>query len=780
MTYTREKLCFDDGWKRHIGDIPVPSPSQKGPAYSQAKSESALWGPAARHYLDNSDCYGSQTQELQTVLWENVTLPDDYTIRNIPDPSYNNARGYFPEENAWYRKQFSLEEADRGKRLLLHFEAISHVSDIYINGHLMAHSENGHLPIVIDFTDIADFDAPNVVAVSITMQCNEGWWYDGGGIYRHVWLEKTAPVAVAPFGVYVAPKKDAFGWTIPVELSVVNSSLEMSDLVITLEILDAAGNVVADALTGMDLPAKETDGTHAILHMSEPLLWSPEEPNLYRLRTVLYEGVVENELDRVETVFGFRTVELDPKQGLLLNGKPTYLYGVCCHEDYGLCGKAVPDAIKRYRLQLLKEMGANGYRGAHYPHSEQTLDACDELGLLVMDETRRFNPSETDLADLRKMILRDRNHPSVIFWSIGNEEPLTATEQGKKIAQTMAATVRRYDKTRFVTMAVDRVPHEATVYDALDVIAINYGVKSGTILKTHEKYPDKVILAGESCATSTTRAWYDEDDPALGYIKGYDQMTNAWFTGREETIRYYDALRPWHAGFFQWAGIEHRGETVWPRLCSQSGALDLFLQKKDAFYQNQSHFTAAPMIHLLPHWNLREREGELLPVWAYTNCEEAELFVDGKSCGRQKLAPFAHGAWEVCYHPGRLEVVGYRSGEIVARDVVETTGEPVALRLDAQIPRQKTTGKQFTVLHCVCLDSAGRVVPDAAPTVSFRCSAGGRIVATGSDVCDHTPPASLTRRMRAGVIAVLLEVSGEVPVRVYASAPALTPAKLIF
>lgn len=768
----REKLNFDLDWRFHRGDLATPFPAAKGPAYQHAKTERAQWGPASRFYNDASDGYHND-RELCVTAWENVRLPHDYVISQAPEPRYNNAHGYFKLENAWYRKRFRLEDADRSKRVTLYFEGVSGLSTVWVNSCLLHRNFCGYTSFEVDITDVARFGEDNVVAVYLDRSEPEGWWYEGGGIYRHVWLIKTDLLSVDLWGVYVHPEKGE-PWSVPVETTLRNDDVEAKGCRLRSRVVDPQGQAVAEDLLSVAVEAKDKATFYQTLSVQDPALWDIQSPVQYTLVTSLErDGAV---LDQVETRFGFRTLEFCPEKGFFLNGQSVKIKGLCCHGDYGLTGKAVPDRVLRYRVKLLKEMGANGYRTAHYPHAEATMDALDDMGFLVLNETRWFDSSPIGQEQLSMLVRRDRNRPGVILWSIANEEPLHQGEQGVRIAQTLKALVKRLDPTRPVTAAISHDPLNALVTPLHDVIGVNYNL--GSVDALHGKYPKHPIVYSECCATGTTRAWYLDDCPQKGYIHGYDRDTNASFLGRERTWKFV-AEREWICGEYQWTGIEHRGETLWPRLCSQSGALDLFLQKKDAFYQNQSHWSGKPMVHLLPHWNLCGREGEAVQVWAYSNCEEVRLYRDGALVGSQQLQPYDHAAWTLIYAPGVLVAEGYIRGEKVAEDRAETSGPAVALRLTLLDEGVKADGEDVVLLNCSCVDSKGRFVPDACPEISFSWNNLATLLGTGSDICDHTPPASPVRRMRAGLCALALRAGTKPGVlRVYASAPGLAPCRI--
>ena len=763
----REKLLFDFGWSFHDGEIESGEPLVKGHHYHHAKTERALGGPAAVNY----DEFAAKRCER----WERVDLPHDYIIRQTPKPENPDSLGYFDYHNAWYRKRFRLEEDDRGRRIALYFEGAAVHATVYVNGCLMAHNFCGYTSFEVDITDVARFGEENVVAVHLEAGDHEGWWYEGAGIYRHVWLIKTEAVSVDLWGVWVDPRKgEGDRWAVPVEVTLRNDSMDAADVEVISAVLDGSGKEIAAVSGGISVERKGKAVLKQELAAEAPALWDVEHPNLYTLAVrVLRSG---EEIDRVETRFGFRTIRFDPDHGFFLNGKNVKIKGVCCHQDYGLTGKAMPDRVHRYRLRRLKEMGANGYRCSHYPPAEATMDAFDEMGFLVMDETRWFDSTKEGLEQLEMMVKRDRNRPSVILWSIGNEEPLHQFEQGKRIAETMTAFVKRYDQSRPVTSAVSHNPADAEVMGALEVIGVNYNLPHFDRL--HEKFPGTPIVSSECCAVGTTRGWYLEDDPERGYLSAYDHAVGGFVADRETTWKFM-MEREWIAGEYQWAGIEHRGETLWPRLCSQSGALDLFLQPKDAYYENQAHWTEKPMVHLLPHWNLAGREGEEIAVWAYTNCEEVELFQDGKSLGAVKPEKYGHGEWTVVYAPGMLRVEARNGGRLAAVDEVKTSGPAAALKLRLEDGGIRATGEDVAILTCWCEDAEGNPVPDAAPLISFDANELGKVIGTGSDVCDHVAVTSLDRKMRAGLCSVVVKVFDKPgTLRVYARAEGLVPARL--
>lgn len=771
----REKILFDENWMFHDGDIETPVHKDKGPIYKQAKTERKLCGPASVLYKCGVDSFIPENIQC-TDKWESVNLPHDYIITQTPNKENNNCLGYFDYHNAWYRKKFTLTEEDKSKRITLLFDGVATHATVYMNGCLMKHNFCGYTSFEVDITDVAKFDEENVLAVFVQPGDFEGWWYQGGGIYRHVWLCKTDTVAVDLWGVYVAPKKlTDTQWEIRLETTVINDRYEDVTAEVINTLCDKEGNEVAQIVTEIEIPYREKKTSVCYTMVDNPILWDIDNPYLYTVKTVIKVG--GNICDEYSVRTGFRTFVLDSDEGLFLNGKHIKIKGVCAHQDCGLTGKAVADNIHRYKIEMIKEMGANGYRTSHYPQTEAIMDALDELGFIVMAETRWFESTEEGKQQLEMLIKRDRNRPSVLFWSVGNEEPHHITEEGRRICKSLKAFIQKLDNTRYIMSAVSDYPDVATVYDELDAIGINYNLDKFDLI--HEKYPDKPVFSSECCATGTTRGWYEADFPEKSRLSAYDKDTTNWFLGRERTWKFMNE-RKWILGEYQWAAFEHRGETVWPRLCSVSGAIDLFLQKKDAFYQNQSHWIEdRPIVHLLPHWNFKGREGELIKVFVYTNCEELELFLNGKSLGKKQIERYGHGEWMVEYTPGVLKAEGRNNGAIVCTDERVTTGKATGLRLKLDNSIDSANGTDVAIVTCYCVDDNGMEVPDASPFVSFNTNGLGRIIGSGSDITDHNPVCLTERKMYAGRITVAVKVgttSGDL--KVYAKSDNLDTAVL--
>ena len=757
----REKICLDKNWMFHKGDIKIDFPPHKAAAYNSAKTERMLWGPASQDY---------NTSPINaTERWDAVDLPHDYIVGGETELQYNNALGFLPYDNAWYRKSFKLDDSDKDKRLTLFFEGVATHATIYLNGCLLKCNFCGYTSFEVDITDFVRYDKENVVAVHVITERHECWWYEGGGICRNVWLKKSEPLFIPIFGVYVHPEYIGDEkWEVNFETELESGYVHASDATVKFTLTDPSNNVVAEAFAESRVDAYGKAKAVAKTEITSPALWDVDSPNVYKVTASVYCGDKLCDSECVST--GFRTFKAE-SDGFYLNGKKVKIKGVNAHEDFGLTGRAVPENIYRYKISMLRDMGANAYRCSHYPQNEAVMDALDENGFIVMSEVRHYNSSPEGLRQLEMLIKRDRNHPSVFFWSLGNEEPRHRSEEGVKMYRRMKAYAEQFDATRIFTSAVCAPPEKAPIMGELDVIGINYNMDMYDTAR--ELYPGKPYIATEFAATSTTRGWYKEDSPVRGYMSAYDKDTDSLFRSREFCWKFITSSDDILGGY-QWDGFEHRGESLWPRLCSQAGAIDLFLRKKDAFYQNKSHWSDEPMIHMLPHWNLPEKEGAVVRVAVYTNCEEAELFLGEKSLGKQAVEKYSVVNWSVPYVDERVSVVGYNGGKEVVRDFTEKTGKPCRLALELDNNDIIANGRDIALVSCYALDEEGRKVPNASPTVYFSTNALGKIVGTGSDVCDHERVDLPYRRMREGVVAVAVKVGKEAgALKIYAEADGL-------
>ena len=735
----RQRLLLDRGWRFHKGDVSDSGQHGYLYTYMHTKTERGR-GPASADYDDSG--------------WELVDLPHDYVVEGRPVHEANPAHGSLPRENAWYRRFFRLEESDRRRRIHIEFEGICSRSRIWVNGCLMGVNDSAYTEINLDITDIAKYgDDLNEISVYVDNTEYEGWWYEGGGIYRHAWLVKTEETAVDHFGVYVHPvRMGGTVWRVPIESNIRNDSYEAKKLCLRSAVIDSSGSELAAVETECVIPERENREIHQELDIDAPMLWSVEEPNLYRLSTQIWnEG---EKADEVVTEFGFRTAVFDPEKGFLLNGIPTKIKGMCIHEDHGGLGVALPDNIKEYRVKRLKDMGCNGYRFSHNPHSRETLEACDRLGMLVMDENRWFESSETGIKRVENMVLRDRNHPSVILWSVGNEESLQAGERGRKIMSTLKHAIHRLDQERPVMMAMHTGLLEDGAAAVSDLIGMNYNIDLCD--EVHRKYPDKPIIFSEVSNTS-------EEDVLSDRIAGI------------RTWQIVDT-KPYMSGMFGWTGMDYRGEHDYPGLFAPCGSMDQNGYAKNSYHLYQVYWRDEKKIFIQPHWN-HKKEGEEVLVRVFSTGDEVTLFLNGKELGTQKNDPYFQTDWTVKYEPGILRAVSSRNGAFEDETERRTTGSARSLALKLENPEVKSGCRQAAVFTVTALDENGMEVPDADHEIRLMECTGGRLLVTGNgDVRDHSDRRNPKCRMYEGKAQILIEVQDpEVTVKV--ESDGLVPAK---
>ena len=754
----RKDILLNENWLFYRGDIEVPTPATKMPVYSQSKTERKLAGPASYNYLDHPDARIQAHRETKSEGWVSVCLPHDYIILQDLCENTNNALGYFNYQNAWYRKHFKLPAGSEGKRIVLRFDGVAGKSTVYLNGCLMYHNFSAYNTFEVDISNNVYYNKENIIAVYVNTDEFEGWWYQGGGIYRDVHLSITEPCAIDLWGVYAPYKKlDADTWQINFETTVLNDYYESKELSVISYVIDSSGNCIAEGGGSCIVDARDKKTALYSCLVKDPLLWDCDCPNLYTIKTVLLQN--GEQIDENKTRIGFRTFDITAEHGLRINGKKTYIKGVCSHQDFGLTGLAVPQNVAKYKIKLIKEMGANGYRTSHYQQTEAYMDALDEMGFIVMDEPRWFESTRESFDQLESLVKRDRNRPSVFFWSTGNEEYHHTTDVGQRIHRAMSAHIRKLTEGGLITAAVTWTPDICTIFSECDVIGLNYNLPLYD--KIHAQYPNKAVLAAECCGVPTVRDWHF-DTNQNGRVRDYDTDNDAWRNSRERTWKHL-MERPYVIGSYQWDAVEHRGEALWPMICSKSGAIDLFLQKKGAFYQNQSHWLDTPMLHMATHWNFSGLEGTERFIPVYTNCDEVELFLNGVSQGRKAIEKYGHGEWLVPFEKGTLVAKGYINGTEVASDVRETTGNSVSLRLTMLDAPFKADGRDLALFVCECLDGEGRTVPNASELVEFTADSFATVVATGSDNCDHVRVNHHIRKMYMGKILVAVKPAKDNP-----------------
>ncbi len=735
-----EKYCLDKDWKFHKGDIALSDIHTHTECYMAAKAGGAT-GPGAPDY-DRSD-------------WITVDLPHDFAVENEFDEKYGPAAGYKARGKGWCSKSFRLDDSFRDKRLILNFGGVASSCVVYFNGSIVGRNFSCYNSFFMDITDMALFgERLNTIVVYVDADIIEGWWYEGAGIYRHVDLLVSSLCSVAHNGIFVHPTKSGDDtWSTDCDTTVQNDTPDSKSLVLKTTVLDSNGNEVVFEKTGFKIKEYDSLVISQSPKITNPSLWDISSPVLYTLKTELSEdGAV---LDTVYTKFGYRTISIDKDKGFFLNGRRVTLYGTCNHQDHAGVGVAVPDSINEYRIKLLKEMGSNAYRCSHGNPTPELLDYCDRYGILVMDENRWFSTSEDCLGQLRSMVIRDRNHPSVIMYSLFNEEPLQGTPTGKRLAIRMRNEVKRLDDTRFLVGAMNNgVTNDDGACNVLDMTGFNY--ITHTYDEFREKYPDIPMLGSENDSAFQTRGVY-KTDHSKNIIDCYDSEAAPWGNTYADGFKQID-IRPHIMGMFIWTGFDYRGEPTpfeWPSISTQFGIMDTCGFKKDAFYQNKAYFTDKPMIHVLPHWNWTDNEDVRVKVC--TNCTEAEIFINGKSMGRQPVDKYEFCDWNVEFEKGTLKAVGYIDGTVQCEDEVKTAGEPCKIVLEPHKAALYKYCADAVAINVSVTDNSGIHVPTAQNLIKFKLE-GGTILGVGNgDPNSHEADKADTRHLFNGFCQVIAE-----------------------
>ena len=734
----RRTVSLDRGWKFAFGNAADP-----------AKDFGC--GTEYFNYLTKANSIhntGPYSMKFDDSGWEPVDVPHDFVVRLPFSAEASHSHGYktvgwkYPETSVgWYRRTFRLDSLDRGKHVAITFDGIFRDSRVWVNGFYCGGEPSGYLSQTYDITDYANFGGENVVCVRADATLEEGWFYEGGGIYRHVWLTTTSPLHIAQDGISISTtfRKGYSRALLNVRTDLFNASHDTVRGSVRYSVLDAEGRQIA-ATTDEGNPTRRLrflpmqtrrSAFQYIIPIDNPQLWSPDTPYLYTLVAEVIVGgkTVDNKAVR----FGVRDVVFDKDRGLLLNGKPLKIKGVNMHQDHAGVGAAIPDALQAYRIRRLKQLGCNAYRSSHNPMSPAMLDVCDSLGMLVIDETRLAGINANETSALRRMIERDRNHPSVILWSTGNEEwGIEWDKKGERIAATMRDYCHLYDPSRPMTFATSGGP---TVEVPVDVAGYNY-IMQNPVDEHRRNYPDRRCYGSEETTGCGTRGVYFPDAegrwmPALNRVMDQRDST---FNQIERGWRFY-AERPWAAGCFFWTGFDYRGEPnpmKFPATGSQFGILDYCGFAKDEAEYLRAWWTDDTVLHILPHWNLAGHEGEEVSVWAYSNCDEVELFCNGKSLGRQTMPRYGHLEWTAVYRPGRLKAVGYKAGRRVCQTVVATAGAPAQIRAAADRTLLAADGADVAVVDITLHDRRGTLVPDANVPLTLSVEGNACILGVGN------------------------------------------------
>ncbi|MVT10361.1 beta-galactosidase GalA [Chitinophaga tropicalis] len=773
----RSRENFDAGWQFHKGDIAMKRAVKAGKygGLTDSKVKVITGEDTTIAYSDKN-----KVAPFKSSDWTMVNLPHDWCVEGafVHDNTIGSqpaANGYLPVGIGFYRKEFAIPETDKGKKISIEFDGIFRNSTVWLNGHLIGNHQSGYTPSNYDLTDILRYgnEGQNVILVKVDATDYEGWWYEGCGIYRHVWLIKTGKLHVGRFGTYVTtPAVSGSEAVVDIKTTLQNEGKVIKNITLTSKIIDGKGTLLnTQTSTQTITPFNEVEISQKG-GIQRPLLWSPESPNLYKILTEVKEnGII---IDNYETTFGVRTIEVT-NAGVFLNGKLYPIKGTANHQDFAGVGVAVPDKINNYRIKLLKEMGCNGYRSAHNPPTPELLEACDRLGMLVLDENRLLSSTEDGMKDLKALLYRDRNHPSVFMWSLENEEPLQGNITGTRILETMVHITHSIDPTRPVTTAMNHGWNDSGYSDLLDVTGYNYGQRDMQYVKDHEKFPERKMFVTESTSFVSTRGEY-EDNREKGYVSNLGNGVGwGMLPGKdwEHIVQY-----PYLNGMFAWTGFDYRGEPTpyeWPCVTSHFGIMDICGFPKDGYYAYQAAWTNKPVVHVFPHWNWQGKEGQKVKVQGYSNCDEVELFINGRSAGKKQVVPFNRFEWEVEYQPGKLEARGYKAGKAIAKEITETSGAPAQVVLKSDCNVLQADGCDVAIINIAIKDAKGRLVPTANNLVKFTIEGPGRIIGTGNgDPSSHEPDKANQRKAFNGYCQVLVQTdktAGEI--RLKASSEAL-------
>ena len=800
--------------------------------------------PGFRQWPPEPQLTDAQIKELHCPPpgreWEPVQLPDDYVVMGkfsrepnasllagggkclpggrecgpsgeataVKNPhlkrSAYGGHGYLPVYPAWYQHSISIPASAKGKNVWLNFGGIYRDAIIFVNGKFVDQHPSGYTGFRLNISDEVHYGAKNEVAVFVDPRWFEGWFYEGGGIYRHVRLIITDKLQVSPWGTFVISKVpgpihygssegDQTAADLTIQTTVRNDHQTSRDFTLVSQVIDPAGKIVASASNSETLTAGKEQTFNQHVSLKNALLWSLQYPNLYRLATTLRSGgsTIDNKL----TTFGIRTIRFDPDHGFFLNGKHVEIRGTCNHQGFPGVGIGVPDNLWAWRIAKLKAMGANAYRCAHNPVAQTFYRAADRMGMLVMDENRHLGDTYSvktkmgtpysNLSDLKWMILAHRNHPSIIMWSMCNEEPLESTPYGAMIFAAMKAVVERLDPTRPTTSAMNGGYTKDGFISVEGILGMNY--HNNEFAKIHAEYPHLMIYGSEDINSKTSRGTVTTS-PDTGLCAEY----GCWLTpGGEANGGFpWDSWapvmeNPFVAGEFEWTGFDYRGEPnpfSWPAVTSQTGAMDLCGFPKAVYYYWKAWWGKKPTVYVFPNWSFpKAMTGKDVLVRAYSNCERVELKLNGRSLGTQAMPRYKYVEWHVPYAPGKLEAIGYNDGQVAAEYTVQTAGPPVALKLTEEVGHLAANGEDVAPIAVALVDAKGQVVPGADNLVHFSVSGDGTLagVANGNP-SSHEANVADQRKAFRGLCMVLVRADDHPgAITVKAQASGIKPASIV-
>ncbi len=720
------KINFDDDWKFAFGSANNPA---KDFNYSIAtifsKSGYAPGTPADVSFRDSS--------------WRTLNLPHDWAVElpfvnstsnDVESHGYKPVGGLFPETSiGWYRKHFTVSASDSGQRFQIQFDGIFRDAMIWVNGFFVGNNKSGYVGCAYDVTDFINFHKENIITVRVDATQYEGWFYEGAGIYRHAWLNKYNNTHIATDGVFIFSDVKANNATINVQATIQNQSNTSFNNTIVSYITDRDGNIVGKSTSQPVLVASNNTNTITQkITVTNPKLWSIDNPYLYRAVVLVKNG--NNIIDSEKIRFGIRTINVTDS-GLFVNGKFVKIYGTCNHQDAAGVGSALPDYLQYFRIRLLKQMGVNAYRTSHNAATPELLDACDSLGMLVMEEQRLLNSSDEYISQFERIIKRDRSRPSVFMWSIGNEEfGMQTTSYGKRIAQTFIQKQNELDPTRISTYAADVPNVFKGVNEVIPVRGFNYREKF--VADYHRDHPAQPVIGTEMGSTVTTRGIYIKDT-INAYVPDED-TTHPWWSSTAETWWKLCVPHKWWLGGFVWTGFDYRGEPTpynWPNINSHFGVMDMCGFPKNISYYYKSWWSNFDVLQVSPHWNWRGKEGQPIDVWVNSNADNVELFLNGKSLGKKDMPRNSHLNWSVNYEPGTLRAIGYRNGRKLLSEV-ETSDKPSNVIVTPYKTTMLADGKDVAVINISVIDKNGVEVPDANNLIHFSLQGDAKIIGVGN------------------------------------------------
>ncbi len=726
--------------------------------------------------------------------WRKLNVPHDWSIEGefSADAPATTEGGALPTGIGWYRKSFQLVKPATEKQFYIDFDGVFCNSEVWINGQHLGKRPYGYISFRYDLTPFLKFgEEDNILVVRVDNSAQPASrWYTGSGIYRHVWLVEENPVHVAHWGTFVTtPEVSAELAKVKLDIQLENTTTLEQEVIVKSSVLDSGGTVVAKAESAL-MAITGISTLTQYFELKEPALWSPGNPNLYNVKTeIVGDGKV---LDEYDTPLGVRWFEFTPEKGFFMNGQPYKLHGVNQHHDLGALGAAANTRAMERQLEILKDMGVNGIRMAHNPPAPELLQLCDKMGFLVIDESfdewkktkakkgYHLYWDEWHKRDLEDMILRDRNHPSIFVWSIGNEIPEQFDTTGIRITRELADIVKALDTTRPITAALTETdPEKNNLYKsgALDLLSFNY--KHEEYLKFPDRYPGECMLASENMSALSTRGHYDFPSDSVriwppAYNAPFDGNPDLTASSFDNCIAYWGATHEdtWAVvknndfipGMFIWSGFDYIGEPLpypYPARSSYLGIIDLCGFPKDVYYMYQSEWTDKTMLHLFPHWNWTE--GQTVDLWAYyNNADEVELFVNGVSQGRKsKEKDQFHVMWRVSFHPGSIKAVSYKNGEKVAEQEIRTAGPAAKIELIADRSEINADGSDLSFITVKVTDKDGNMVPDAANLVNFKVDGEGFVAGVDNGYQASTEPFKANYRKAFNGMCLLIVQSTE-------------------